>query len=233
MDKVSICNVALSHLANSTEIQDLDAEPSKEAQACRRLFDLTRDEVLRDFPWPFATASAALTLFASNPNTEWGYSYRMPAGKLFFRRILSGVGTTAGSPGSRIGFSPTTLASSFTPTCRTRRRVDQAGGEHRALATQTSSPRSRSSWLGVSVRASPAAISSSWPIARFAFTNSRATRPAPTPRTKSSSTKSRVQNSSELETEAVAASRIADERGTDEGTEMLALQETDQGLCAG
>jgi hypothetical protein len=91
MDKVSICNVALSHLANSTEIQDLDAEPSKEAQACRRLFDLTRDEVLRDFPWPFATASAALTLFASNPNTEWGYSYRMPAGKLFFRRILSGV----------------------------------------------------------------------------------------------------------------------------------------------
>jgi hypothetical protein len=136
MDKVSICNVALSHLANSTEIQDLDAEPSKEAQACRRLFDLTRDEVLRDFPWPFATASAALTLFASNPNTEWGYSYRMPAGKLFFRRILSGVRNDSRQSGCRIGFSPTTRASSFTPTCRTRRRVDQAGDEHRALASR-------------------------------------------------------------------------------------------------
>jgi hypothetical protein len=89
--KIDICNLALSHVANSSEIQDLDAESSKEAQACRRFFDVTRDEVLRDFPWPFATAMGNLALVQSRPNVEWGYSYRMPSGVLTFRRILSGV----------------------------------------------------------------------------------------------------------------------------------------------
>ncbi|MDB4871971.1 MAG: hypothetical protein JWL97_2975 [Gemmatimonadales bacterium] len=89
--KVDICNLALSHLANSSEIADLDAEQSKEAQACRRFFDEIRDEVLRDFPWPFAMTQGALALVASNPTIEWGYSYRLPAGCLNFRRILSGV----------------------------------------------------------------------------------------------------------------------------------------------
>jgi hypothetical protein len=89
--KIDICNFALGHLAVSAEIADLDVEQSKEAQACRRFFDVTRDEVLRDFPWPFATSMGNLALVASNPTTEWGYSYRMPSGVLTFRRILSGV----------------------------------------------------------------------------------------------------------------------------------------------
>jgi hypothetical protein len=89
--KIDICNLALSHLANSSEIADLDAEQSKEAQACRRFFDVTRDEVLRDFPWPFAMTQGALAQVAVNPTIEWGYSYRLPTGCLNFRRILSGI----------------------------------------------------------------------------------------------------------------------------------------------
>lgn len=91
MDKVSIANIALSHLAVSSEIADFDADPTTAGQTLRRLWDLTRDEVLRDFPWPFATASDALALVETDPNTEWGYSYRQPAGVITFRRILSGV----------------------------------------------------------------------------------------------------------------------------------------------
>jgi len=85
--------LALSHLAVAGvtfEIQDLATESSKEAQACRRFYAQTRDEVLRDFPWPFATMIDTLALVATQPNQEWAYAYRMPSDCLRVRRILSG-----------------------------------------------------------------------------------------------------------------------------------------------
>lgn len=88
---VDICNLALSHVGVSTEIQDLDAERSKEAQACRRFFASTREEVLRAFPWPFATRIVGLQLVEEDPNVEWGFSYRYPSACLAARRVLSGA----------------------------------------------------------------------------------------------------------------------------------------------
>ncbi len=85
-----ICNMALSHLGVSTEIQNLETEKSKEAQACRRFYEPTRDEVLRDFAWPFATVIESLALVASEPNTDWGYAYRYPADALTVRSLWSG-----------------------------------------------------------------------------------------------------------------------------------------------
>lgn len=84
-----ICNMALSHLGNAVEIQDLAAEKSKEAQACRRFYAQCRDQVLRDFAWPFATRFVALALVEADPTAEWGFSYRYPSGCMTPRRIVT------------------------------------------------------------------------------------------------------------------------------------------------
>ena len=86
-----ICNLALTHLGSTVEIEDLDDEGSDEAIICRRVFANTRDAVLRDFHWPFATKIQALGLVEEDPNSEWAYSYRTPSDCLNVRRILSGI----------------------------------------------------------------------------------------------------------------------------------------------
>ena len=53
--KTVICNLSLSHLGISKEISNIDTERSAAAEACRRWFNLARDETFRDFNWPFAT----------------------------------------------------------------------------------------------------------------------------------------------------------------------------------
>lgn len=89
--KTEISNQAISHLGVGKEIADLDSESSAEASACRRFYDICRKTVLRDFHWPFATRIQTLGLIASNPTTEWNYSYRYPSDCLNVVRILSGV----------------------------------------------------------------------------------------------------------------------------------------------
>lgn len=94
--KADICNQALSHLAISTEIQDFDNEKSKEAQACRRFYDVARQKVLRDFDWPFANTIEFLALLANpaglnQPTIEWAYSYRYPANAVAIHRMLNGA----------------------------------------------------------------------------------------------------------------------------------------------
>jgi len=88
---VDICNLALSHLGSGKNIANLETEKSKEAQACRTYFEMARDVVLRDFPWPFATRFATLALVVADPTTEWAFSYQYPSDCTRLRRILSGV----------------------------------------------------------------------------------------------------------------------------------------------
>lgn len=87
---VSICNLALAHLNVGTAIASL-TEQSAQARACNQFYAQTRDEALRDFPWPFATTIEALGLVEEEPNSEWDFSYRYPAGCLEVRRILNGA----------------------------------------------------------------------------------------------------------------------------------------------
>jgi hypothetical protein len=89
--KTAIANLALGHLNHSVEISDLDSENSAEARVCRRYFDTARDELLRDFKWPFATEFAELQVLETDPTSEWAYSYQLPSDCLFMRRILSGT----------------------------------------------------------------------------------------------------------------------------------------------
>ncbi len=89
--ETEICNLALSHLNIGKEVANFETEKSEEASSCRRFYDTARDETLRDFPWPFATKFLTLALVATDPTTEWSYSYRYPTDCSFFRRILSGL----------------------------------------------------------------------------------------------------------------------------------------------
>jgi hypothetical protein len=88
-----ICNLALAHLGISKTIADdaLLTERSKNAQACRAFIESVRHEVLRDYPWQFATAFAELVLVEEEPTIEWPYAYRGPENSMFLRRILNGV----------------------------------------------------------------------------------------------------------------------------------------------
>lgn len=93
-DAVTVCNMALRHLGISKVIQAL-TEASQEAKACAAFFENTRDEVLGDYPWPFAMALATPALVAGSATapatTEWQYSYRLPTDTIRVRRILSGA----------------------------------------------------------------------------------------------------------------------------------------------
>ncbi len=89
--KTEICNLALSHLGVSKEIANIDTEKSASALACRRFYESARDEIFRDFNWPFATNYIALELIEENPNTDWAFSYRYPSDCTRIRKILSGL----------------------------------------------------------------------------------------------------------------------------------------------
>jgi hypothetical protein len=95
MADTDLCNEALSHLGVSVEITSLDSDKSKEAKACRRFYDRTLDELLRDFPWGFANVIEPLALVEdfTGLESDWLYSYRYPADAVAIRRLfLDGAG---------------------------------------------------------------------------------------------------------------------------------------------
>jgi hypothetical protein len=91
---VALCNIALGHLAVGTTIAAL-TEKSKEAEACAQTYPIVRDELLREFPWPFATRRVALALIDENPSPTWAYRYRAPTDAVAYRGIDTGYGRYA------------------------------------------------------------------------------------------------------------------------------------------
>lgn len=89
--ETKIANLAISHLGIGKQIGVLSSEQSEEARACRQFYDTARDQTLRDFAWPFATTIADMQLVESDPNDEWGFSYRYPSDAIKLIRILSGA----------------------------------------------------------------------------------------------------------------------------------------------
>lgn len=72
-------NMALSHLGHGKEIQNVMADVSSEASACRVFLDMSFLKTLRDFHWPVAKKVAALVLVEENPSGGWGFAYRTPS----------------------------------------------------------------------------------------------------------------------------------------------------------
>lgn len=93
-DKTGVCNLALSHLAISKEIANVETERSAEASACRRFFEPALLEAQRDFPNPSNKVIKDLALVSDLRNivdAEWCFNYRYPADCSKAIRILSGV----------------------------------------------------------------------------------------------------------------------------------------------
>jgi hypothetical protein len=88
-----IVNSALRRIGVDKPIASL-TENTKAGVLANASFAEERDYVLRDFPWPFATAFATLALVSSEStayNDRWFYAYRYPAGVLFLRGIVTAV----------------------------------------------------------------------------------------------------------------------------------------------
>lgn len=87
---VDICNMALSRIGNSQRINDL-SEASVQAEQCSLFYEASRDFVLRDFAWGFATTYAQLAEVEVNPSPLFPYAYAMPTDCLKARQIVSAV----------------------------------------------------------------------------------------------------------------------------------------------
>ena len=90
--EVEICNMALSRIGEY-RIADL-SDLSEEAQVCSLFYNQTRDEVLRDYPWNFATKRAELAPL-SDPNlTPFEYKYQLPTDALNVITLIDVEGET-------------------------------------------------------------------------------------------------------------------------------------------
>jgi len=96
--KTQIVNLALLRLGVQQQLEDADTDTTTEALSARLIFDDERDYVLRDFPWPWARKYGALTLVGTDPNSDWGFSYRYPPDCLAVRRIVTSLGRQQTDP---------------------------------------------------------------------------------------------------------------------------------------
>lgn len=103
-----IANLALQRIGVSKQITALVTEMTQEAIAVRLTYTEDLSKTLREFPWPFATRYATLTLVAGTSsvrvNGDWQYAYRAPANMLFARRIVNLSGTKRGFDPNPIAF---------------------------------------------------------------------------------------------------------------------------------
>jgi hypothetical protein len=86
-----MANLAISHLGQGKEIANIDTEKSSEAATMRRYQPVVIEMFLKNFPYSFCNVTETLNLVESDPNDEWGYSYRFPTDCLKPIRILSGL----------------------------------------------------------------------------------------------------------------------------------------------
>lgn len=86
MDKIQIVNVALGRIGVAA-IESL-SEASEAARVATRYYDLTRQLVLRKYPWGFATRRTQLAQLETKPN-DYKYAYRYPADVLYLRGIYN------------------------------------------------------------------------------------------------------------------------------------------------
>ncbi len=100
-----ICNMALSRIGNSQRIDDL-SEASTQAEQCSLFYEQSRDYVLREYDWGFATAYVQLAQSAVNPSPDYGYAYAMPTDCLKIRRIVNGIFPEGYWPCSDLYYNP-------------------------------------------------------------------------------------------------------------------------------
>ena len=83
--EVDICKLALSHI-RAGSINSLD-ENSLQAQQCKLMYPLLRDQMIESAPWQFAHRVKALSLLTDNL-FNWAYVYQYPSECLKINRLL-------------------------------------------------------------------------------------------------------------------------------------------------
>ncbi len=92
MNKTEIANIALGHLGSAL-IQSIE-EVSPSAEHIRRMWNFTRDGLLRQKDWNFAINRATLSRLGVDPPFDWEAAYQLPADYI---RCLSWNGMEAGT----------------------------------------------------------------------------------------------------------------------------------------
>jgi hypothetical protein len=93
LSQTGICNLALVRIGIQQPIADI-TEQSASADACNSVYAHCVDSILRLQPWPFAQRYETLALVDTNPNDDWGYSYRFPTSMLRVGRLLGSSDST-------------------------------------------------------------------------------------------------------------------------------------------
>ena len=91
INKVAICNMALSNLGNSSLIEAID-EGSPESNLANLWYDIARQGALAGFDWNFARKRLALAEHSEAPPDEWVYRYQYPADCVKFRLLENPLG---------------------------------------------------------------------------------------------------------------------------------------------
>jgi len=86
MDKIEICNMALSRIGASP-IEAL-SEESEAARKCNQFYEHDRRVVLRRYPWPWATRRVELAAMIDSPQDN-RYAYRYPADCCYLRKLFA------------------------------------------------------------------------------------------------------------------------------------------------
>lgn len=89
--ETTLANLALGHLG-AARITDL-SENTVAAEHIRRMWDTTRDQLLRAYPWNFAIKRLALSASSTAPAFGWAYAYPLPGDCI---RVLEVNGCQAG-----------------------------------------------------------------------------------------------------------------------------------------
>jgi hypothetical protein len=85
--EVQICNIALRRV-QAEPITDLETDDSKSAALCRTFYEPTRDALLVDHPWSFATVRQLLAASTAANLTQYLYPYVLPSDPYCLRPLV-------------------------------------------------------------------------------------------------------------------------------------------------
>lgn len=91
--QTALANMALGHIGIRNELlSNMLTDTGNIAECVRELYPLVRENVLRDYPWPFSTKTVILSreVGSEPPPNGWAYAYRYPANCAAIRRLSSG-----------------------------------------------------------------------------------------------------------------------------------------------
>ncbi|PZP15022.1 MAG: hypothetical protein DI607_07815 [Sphingomonas hengshuiensis] len=90
---VTICNMALSHIGESTQVAMIDPpDNSVYAGLCATFYGVARAELIERGNWSFTLKRTTIAAVA-NPSTAWTFAYALPSDCLKVVRVLETGGT--------------------------------------------------------------------------------------------------------------------------------------------